>query len=122
VPFDKTAVNILGTEYKIIVKDYDEEESFERRGICGFCDRYAKEIIVCDMKTYDGWDKEDEKTIEAAQKSTLRHEIIHAFLFESGLAENSCNIDAWATNEEMVDWFALQGLRIYNAWQETNAI
>ena len=45
-------VNILGTPYEIIVKKYDEEEEFERRSISGFCDGYAKEIVVCDMSTY----------------------------------------------------------------------
>lgn len=47
-------VNILGTPYEIIVKKYDEEESFDRRSIAGFCDGYAKEIVVCDMHTYKG--------------------------------------------------------------------
>jgi hypothetical protein len=28
----------------------------------------------------------------------------------------------WAKNEEMVDWFALQGPKIYAAWKEAGAI
>ena len=40
-------------------------------------------------------------------KATLRHEIIHAFLFESGLQTCAFTIEGpWAENEEMIDWFA----------------
>ena len=39
---------------------------------------------------------------------TLRHEIIHAFLFESGLHSCSNDIKCLALNEEMIDFFALQ--------------
>ena len=40
-----------------------------------------------------------------------------------GLASSSLGIDGpWAKNEEMVDWFALQGPKIYKAWQEVGAI
>lgn len=116
-------VNILGTPYEIIVKKYDEEEAFSRRSIGGFCDAYLKEIVLCDMHTYKGWEHETEKTITTAQKLSLRHEIVHAFFAESGLQDNSFVVDsAWANNEEMVDWIALQGIKIYKAWQEADAI
>ena len=116
-------VNILGTPYEIIVKKYDEEEEFERRSISGFCDGYAKEIVVCDMSTYKGWEHDTEKTITAAQKQTLRHEIVHAFFNESGLMDSSNVVDCpWCKNEEMVDWIANQGMKIYKAWQDANAL
>ena len=116
-------VNILGTEYTITVKKYDEDEAFERNSIGGYCDGLTKNIVVCDMKTYKGWEHEPQETIEAAQKQTIRHEIVHAFLDESGLCDSSLNVDcAWSKNEEMVDWFALQGPKIYKAWQEADAL
>ena len=116
-------VNILGTPYEIIVKKYDEEEAFERRSIAGFCDGYAKEIVICDMHTYKGWENEAEKTVVAAQKQTLRHEIVHAFFDESGLMDSSSVIECpWSQNEEMVDWIANQGMNIYKAWVEADAL
>ena len=116
-------VNILGTPYEIIVKKYDEEEAFERRSIAGLCDGYAKEIVICDMHTYKGWEHEAEKTVVAAQKQTLRHEIVHAFFDESGLMDSSSMVDCpWSKNEEMVDWVANQGMKIYKAWQEADAM
>lgn len=46
----------------------------------------------------------------------MRHEILHAFLFESGLSENAGFSGCWATNEEMVDWFAIQSTKIYDVY------
>lgn len=116
-------LNILGTPYEIIVKKYDEEEAFDRRSISGFCDGYAKEIVVCNMHTYKGWEHESEKTIVAAQKQTARHEIVHAFFHESGLMDSSSVVDCpWSVNEEMVDWIANQGMKIYKAWQDADAL
>lgn len=116
-------VNILGTEYTITVKKYDEDEEFERLSVDGYCESLSKRIVVCDMHTFKGWETAAQDTIEAAQKETLRHEIVHAFLYESGLADCSNGIEsAWAKNEEMVDWIAIQGPKIYKAWQEAGAL
>ena len=116
-------VNILGTGYEIIVKKYDEDEAFERRSIDGYCDGYTKQIVICDMATYKGWDHEPKETREAAQKHTVRHEIVHAFLDESGLQDSTGSYDCgWAKNEEMIDWIAAQGAKIYKSWQEANAL
>ena len=50
------------------------------------------------------------------KKVVIRHELIHAFLFESGLDAAS-----WAMNEEMVDWFALQAPKLMKAFEEAGA-
>lgn len=116
-------ISILGTEYEITVKKYDDDEAFERRSIDGYCDQYQKKIVVCDMHTYKGWEHEEEKTIQICQKQTLRHEIVHAFFDESGLQDSAGSVGgSWATNEEMVDWIALQGEKIYKAWEEAGCL
>lgn len=116
-------VNILGTPYTVTTKKFDEEEAFERRSIAGYCDGMAKEIVICDMTTYKGWEHEPEETAIISQKETLRHEIVHAFFNESGLMDSSLSIDdPWVKNEEMIDWIALQGPKIYKAWQEAGAV
>ena len=58
------------------------------------------------------------RNLKIQTKKVLRHEITHAFFFESGLAENS----PFAQNEELVDWMAIQGPKIYKAWQEAGAV
>lgn len=116
-------VTILGTPYKIAVKKYGEEEAFERRSIDGYCDSLTKNIVVCDMTTYKGWEHEPKETCEACQKEVLRHEIVHAFFAESGLSDSANTVDgAWSKNEELVDWIALQGEKIYKAWQEAGCL
>lgn len=116
-------VNVLGQSYKIIFKNYTDDEAFSQEKIAGYCDNYTHAIVICKMQSYPGWEHEPEKTCEEAQKEGLRHEIVHAFLCESGLNSSSNSCDRpWARNEEMVDWIALQGTKIYKAWQEAGAI
>lgn len=116
-------VNILGTEYTIEIKKYTDDDVFERNHFDGYHDGYQKKIIACDMHTYPGWENEEEETIKECMKQTLRHEITHAFLHESGLADSSMQSPrGWAKNEEMIDWIAFHGSKIYKAWQEAGAI
>ena len=116
-------VNILGTEYTITIKKYNDDEAFSKENISGYCYSQTRQIVVCDMSTYNGWEHEPVEVIEGQQKETLRHEIVHAFLNESGLKNNSNSVDnAWARNEEMVDWIAIQGPKIYAAWQQTGCL
>lgn len=116
-------INVLGTEYTITIKKYDEDPAFDRRGVAGYCDGSMHRIVVCDMSTYHEMAHEQEDTQLATQRDLLRHEIVHAFLYESGLDANSyVSNEGWAINEEMVDWFATQGAKIYSAWMEAGAL
>lgn len=49
-------IEILGTDYEIIKKRYDDEEAFKRSAIDGYCDGYAHKIVYCDMTTHKDWD------------------------------------------------------------------
>ncbi len=116
-------VNILGTDYEIIKRKYDEEEAFERRSISGYCDGYTKQIVYCDMSTHKGWEHEEAESIKACEDLILRHEIVHAFFNESGLQESTFAYDGgWARNEEMVDWLAIQIPKIHKAYEQVGCI
>ena len=106
-------INVLGTEYTITQTHNDPR----MENIDGFCDETTKEIFV---ETYEGDDgKPGVKTkLDVQRKKNVRHELVHAFLFECGLAENS----PWAQNEELVDWIAIQGPKLYKAWLEAGSI
>lgn len=118
-----STVTILGTEYTITRKKYDEDEAFSRDSIDGYCDNYTKSIVVCDMSTYKGWEHEPAETQKAAEKQVLRHEIVHAFFCESGLTDSALVIDRpWCKNEELVDWIANQGSKIYEAWLKAGCL
>ena len=112
----KDKVNVLGTEYKIIWQKREDNKLYDE--LNGWVDQFAKKIYLLSPEV-----KEDAtECIEEYRKKTLRHEITHAFLFESGLAGSSYGINCWAENEEMVDWIAWQGIKIYEAWKEAGAI
>lgn len=116
-------INILGTAYKITKKKYSADPIFGKRNIDGYCDSLEKQIVYCDMATYPGWEEESKTSIYLQEKQTLRHEIVHAFLDESGLQYSSLKVEMpWSKNEEMVDWFALQGIKIYKAWESAGAL
>ncbi len=115
-------VNILGTDYSIIVKKYDEDRLFTDEGAGAYCTGATHEIVCCDLSSHPDYKLDTGAAILQLEKLNLRHEIIHAFLQESGLATNaSTYFGSWAENEEMVDWFAMQGLKIYKAWEEAGA-
>ena len=116
-------VNILGTDYEIIKRKYDEDEVFDRRSLSGYCDGYQKKIVYCDMSTYKGWEHEEAETVERCEKEVIRHEIVHAFFNESGLQDCSFICDgAWAKNEEMIDWLAIQIPKIHKAYEEAGCL
>lgn len=113
--------NIMGVDYTVEVLKYDEHEYFEKDEIAGWQDSELKQIVVLDMSTHPVYkiDKASEEKCEIKQKQVLRHEIIHAFMYESGLDTNALALGSpWATNEEMIDWFAIQSPKIFKVYQE----
>lgn len=87
----------------------------------GYTDSSTREIIVDDMKSQQDMPG-SKKNMEEYKKQVVRHEIIHAFLRESGLDTNSGACDNWAINEEMVDWFAIQTPKIFKLFYEWKLI
>lgn len=110
-------VNVLGTKYRIIEKLDGIDPKLKEND--GYCDTSIKEIVLL-IHPDDVMNKGDMRQV---RKSILRHEIIHAFLYESGLEVSACTLDdSWATNEEMVDWIALQFPKIFKAFKRVGAL
>lgn len=105
-------INVLGTEYTIETREIDDDPRLD--GYDGYCDDSVKVIAL----PVHHAEKDDKADLTAVWKKVVRHEIVHAFLSESSLAENS----DFAQNEELVDWIAIQGPKIWKAWQEAGAI
>lgn len=115
----KDTINILGTEYRIEERKTSEDDILKENGYAGYCDEDAKLIVYADVSEERYFGKMDEKAKETSRNRTMRHEIVHAFLNESGLSADSSKTDgAWAKHEEMVDWFAIQSPKIYKAFCE----
>jgi hypothetical protein len=83
-------LNILGAPWTLNITDDPDT--------AGSTDFTVREMQV--SRCID--DSLKDKSVEF--EKLCRHEVIHAFLCESGLLHNS----DWATDEEMVDWFAIQ--------------
>lgn len=108
----KSEVHILGTRYSIRI--IDEDDYRYDREADGWCDPSVKEILIFNYKQ----SAESVKDLIAYQKKVLRHEIVHAFLYESGLWQNAYGSKCWAKNEEMIDWMAIQIPKIQRAYKE----
>lgn len=116
-------INILGTEYRIETHKVSEDSYLEDNKLSGYCGEEEKLIVVADMSEEKYFTGMDEKAQEAYRKRVLRHEIMHAFLNESGLSDSSNQYGgAWAKNEEMVDWFAIQSPKIFKVYSELGII
>lgn len=120
-------IDVMGVVYEVYrVNPYEQihgGKGLDEQGLGGFCDFDLKEIYVADMSATKGWETEPKLKKAERERRILRHEITHAFLFESGLNWDSSVLqDGWATNEEMVDWFAIQGEKIYKCWQNAEGL
>lgn len=105
----KQPLNILGTEYTLCIAS--EQEDSNLKNMDGYCDKTTKKIVVSQKQ--DDCDLGD---FEVYQRKCIRHEIIHAFLFESGLHENFKHRDGH--DETYVDWFAAQFPKIAAVFKE----
>lgn len=109
-------VNVLGTTYTITIKTSKEDPTLEKCD--GYCDCTTRQIVIADLS--DG----DDGDWDVVRKQITRHEIVHAFLFESGLgfdAFASMNIET-AHPELIVDWIARQAPKLFDTFNAAQAI
>lgn len=115
-------VNILGTEYKVIFETLEQNKAFKECD--GYCDPTVKKLYIR-LHTEEECKSDNfgYESVEMLRKKVIRHEIIHAFMYESGLWQNGLCADfSWAMNEEMVDWIAIQFPKILEAFKEAGAL
>lgn len=115
---------VLGTEYQVFTKvKLEDDLCLKEKQLAGYCNSISKTIVIGDASTFESCKYDSPSTRETYEKATLRHEIVHAFMYESGLDSSALTYDGpWATNEEMIDWFAAQGQKIFSAWEDADAL
>ena len=109
-------INVLGTDIRVQFRKTEQDKSLEE------CDGYfdsSECLIVVKIPEQDSMSLGN---MESYQKKVLRHELVHAFLYESGMAHCSGCVDSWASNEEMVDWFAIQSPKIFKVFREQKLV
>lgn len=98
-------VNVLGTEYMLRIREDSKEKRFEQMNCAGFCDQSTKELVVTNYVKFRG--QISVKDIQATIRHSIRHELVHAFLYESGLGEDWEHKEL-GQEETTVDWIARQ--------------
>lgn len=108
---DSRKINVLGTEYDFkMSKSNEDARLIENSGVCDF---YSKEIAVLDEFVEN--DQNSIRDFDEFKKMNIRHELIHAMLFESGLEE-------YANNELLVSWISIQFPKMLSTFQEAKAL
>lgn len=80
----------------------------------GFCDVTSKKISIAKLV-----EEHDEvvDNLELSRNEIIRHELIHAILYECGLYDES-----WGTDEEIVDWIAIMFPKMLEIFNQAGVI
>ena len=82
----------------------------------GYCDQSSRRIV---LRTEDEDDDIDNYSVYL--KKNTRHEIVHAFLYESGIGGNFQHTQ-WGHEETMVDWIAYQFPKLLQAFKDADCL
>ena len=104
-----TTVMILGAVWT--VRSATETEEPRLDGVNGFTDWTTRTIYL--EKNTQG----NLGSIEIYMNQVIKHEVVHAFMFESGLGDAFEHKD-YGQEETIVDWFAFQMGKIANVVME----
>lgn len=108
-------LNILGSEWTVEHRNADADPIL-LNGNGGYTDPSINLIVISNRKQSD-----DVADFDEIQKRCLRHEIVHAFLYESGLGENYEHLQ-YGHEETMVDWIAIQFPKMMEAFKEAGCL
>ena len=117
---DNAIISVLGVEYKVkIATDANDNDFKAYDNLQGYSDPSIHTIAVrtADNRRKGQLDRGyltcNDTTIEV--KDTIRHEIIHAFMNESGLDAAST---PWAHDESLINWLEIMIPRIEQAYKQ----
>ena len=101
--------NVLGQDYDILI-----DETLKDRGRDGECLMYEKKINIKPVQDMLEPDASMSSKV-TSWNETLRHELIHAFFFESGLVE-------YGGDETLVDFIAQQFTKLQQIFNEAGCL
>ena len=108
---NKMKINVLGTEYDVELLE-EKDECMEQMNAVGHTDKTTKQIKVFKYKCEEAIYNQN-PIVET--NITMRHELLHAFLFECGIER-----EMQFHNEECVDFFAIQFPKLVKMFEEAN--
>lgn len=101
---------ILGTVYRLWV----DNDGMDQQNADGVCRCYAKKIQVRPPEKMLCQD-DDLEAKNSRYREVLRHELIHAMLFEAGLG-------GYYDDEVLVDWLAKMTPRLVELFEEESCL
>ncbi len=109
-------ITIMGMSWVVDYRDPDKDRFLGKNGADGYCDPTLRLIVVAnrDIDTEIG-------DFKSYQKQVLRHEIIHAYMYESGLGSD-WEHKQYGQEETTVDWIARQFPRLLKTFKEAKAL
>lgn len=110
---DEMKINVLGTEYDVELLEQDDE-SMKLLNCVGYTDNTVKQIKIKNQRYKDASSKENAKY---DNDITLRHELIHAFLYECGI-----DLNMRFHTEECVDFFAIQFPKLAKIFKDAGCL
>jgi len=109
------SVDVLGTTYSVVFVRSDDFISL-KEGEEGRCDFSIKQIKVRDTTDADVSDGTDAMKDQLyLVNNVVKHELIHAFLFECGQSDYACD-------EILVELLALNFEKIYMVMKESDCL
>lgn len=113
--------DVLGTTYTLFfraeedLKVSNKTKDGKRNGYCRLFDPY--------ITIYVSRNHKNNMVNENKIRHVMRHEIIHAFIHESGLGSQSHSpVYGWGNDEEIIDWFAAQYPKMYPIFEKLNLL
>lgn len=107
-------LNILGSDWTVEYRNADADPLLREDD--GYTDPSVRLIVIANKR--EDCSIQDYKYM---QRENLRHEIVHAFLFESGLGFNLEHIE-FVHEETMIDWIAIQFQKILKVFKEAGCL
>lgn len=106
---DTVWVDILGTKWAVVSENFGNKD-FD--GLTDFTTRTIK-VRNDNVQEFDNF--------KELYKCTVRHEVLHAFMIESGLDSNF-NHPEYGHDETFVDWVAIQFPKILVAYSKLGVL
>lgn len=102
-------INVLGTDYEVVL-NAKEEDYPDLKDSDGYCEFMIKKIVIAAMNPED----DSVEALEYYRQKVMRHEVVHAFMYESGL--DICS--EWGRDETLIDWIAIQSPKMMKLFEE----
>lgn len=109
-------LSILGSPWTLRVSKRADDPGLQ--DCDGYTDRSSRTMVV--RGDSDGT-AHDLENYEEYIKTIKRHEIVHAFLYESGLGADYEH-PRWGHDETAIDWIAIQFPKMLAVFQEAEAL